>query len=241
MSNNTHYLGLVSTKQCNNIEDVSDGKKTIEGRKVNDKIKSMKKGDTLVFKTSSKNIECEIKKVVIYKSFDEFMKTEDLKKHMPCMKTKKGAIEMYESFNKEKKPMPIEGEFAAIHIKLIRQIFYRGVQEPWFTFIKENKKKIEGRLGRGSFIKMKKGDKIVWIKSTKDKKAKKEMVSSIVQKVEKFKSFEEMIKKTKKLEELLPEVPNKEEALKVYRKYFSEELEKSVGKVVAVHIKLEDK
>ena len=133
-----HKLGFISPKDCDLLDYIVDGKKIIEGRKVNEKIKSMKKGELLVFKTKAKNVECKIEDITIYKSFKEFLEKEKVKDYMPCVKKTEEGKTILESFNKGN---PIEGEYAAIKIKFLRQVFYRGVKEPWFSYIKENKKK----------------------------------------------------------------------------------------------------
>ena len=37
-----------------------------------------------------------------------------------------------------------------------------SVSEPWFSFIKNKKKKIEGRLNKNVFSELKKGDIVIW-------------------------------------------------------------------------------
>ncbi len=103
------------------------------------------------------------------------------------------------------------------------------VKEPWFTFIKEGKKKIEGRLNRGLFQKINKDDIIIWIHG--DKKSKVKITDK-----RKYDSFKEMIE-TEKLDKVLPSINTLDDGVKVYRQYFSEHDEITNG-VVAIEMEL---
>lgn len=223
----TEYrLGFMNPKDCDLLQYIVDGKKTVEGRRLNDKLKLIKPKDILIFKTKTKNVECTVTKVTVYKSFDEFLKKEKVATHMPCVKKVEDAKKIYDSFHKGE----VKGEYIAIGIKFSRQIFYRGVKEPWYTAIKESVKKIEGRLDRGSFSQMKEGDTVFWTNN-------KIPVETKITKIEKFKSFRDMLSKKGYLEICLPGIESVDEGVKVYREYYPDEkIEKELG-VLAIHLK----
>ena len=104
-------------------------------------------------------------------------------------------------------------------------IYTVTVKEPWFSFIKQGEKKIEGRLNRGLFRKINKGDIVVWI--NRDQKVKVRITDKKV-----YKSFREMIEK-EGLDKVLPSIKTIDDGVNVYRQYFSEMDEMSNG-VVAI-------
>ena len=62
-----------------------------------------------------------------------------------------------------------------------------NISEPWFTFINNDKKTVEGRLNKGKFSKIKKGD-IVFFRN------KLGVIMTIVLDVKKYKTFQEYLK-----------------------------------------------
>ena len=120
----------------------------------------------------------------------------------------------YEDFDERK--LKIFSEEKENHVTL---------KEPWFTYIKEGKKTVEGRLNKGLFKHLKKGD-IILFKNGYDK-VKVKMTGKEV-----YPSFEAMLNK-EKLEKVLPNVNSVTEGINVYRQYYTEDMEKQNG-VVAI-------
>ena len=89
----------------------------------------------------------------------------------------------------------------------------KQVQEPWFGYIKSGKKTIEGRLNKGSFQELKKGDIVYW--KNADKIIKTKIIS-----VHHHKDFEKMLK-THRLYNVLPSIRTYKDGVKVYHKFFS--------------------
>jgi ASC-1-like (ASCH) protein len=104
-----------------------------------------------------------------------------------------------------------------------------NVSEPWFTYIKDNKKKIEGRLNKGVFATLKKGD---IIKFTNDDKS----VTVKIKKIVKYNTFEEYLSQ-EGLKRTLPKVLTIKEGCDIYYKYYTKEQEKEF-KILAIYIKL---
>lgn len=108
----------------------------------------------------------------------------------------------------------------------------KNLSEPWFTLIQLGIKKSEGRLNKGSFSKMKKGDIIIFENSELGfNRSYHVKITSI----KKYDTFENFIKK-EKLENCLPGIDTIENGIKVYRKYYSEKDEKD-HKIIALRIR----
>ena len=108
----------------------------------------------------------------------------------------------------------------------------KHVSEPWFSLIKKGVKSVEGRLNKGDFAKMKKGDIVVWM--NKNGKVRTKITS-----VHKYKSFNNYIT-TERLKNTLPD-PNvktiKQGVEDVYLKFYTKQDEKKYG-VLAIRLKV---
>ena len=109
--------------------------------------------------------------------------------------------------------------------------YTKHVSEPWFTFIKDGIKTVEGRLNKGSFAEMKKGDIIVWITSNSKIQVKTKIVA-----IHKYKTFYEYLQK-ERLKNTLPNVNRIKKGESIYYQYYSKEDEKKYG-VLAIRLKL---
>ena len=100
-----------------------------------------------------------------------------------------------------------------------------NVQEPYFSFLKNGQKTIEGRLGKEKWLQLKKDEILIVNKSLKLK----------VIKVTKYKSFEEMLI-FEGIKNVIPDKQSLKDAVNVYYNFYSIEDEKKYG-VVAIKIK----
>lgn len=107
----------------------------------------------------------------------------------------------------------------------------KHVSEPWFSLIKKGVKSVEGRLNKGDFAKMKKGDIVVWIN-------KNDKVRTKITSVHKYKSFNNYIT-TEKLKNTLPEpnVKTIKQGVDVYLKFYTKQDETKYG-VLAIRLKV---
>lgn len=118
--------------------------------------------------------------------------------------------------------------FLGIGIKLLKS-FSDHVQEPWFSFIAEGKKIAEGRLNKGKFKEMKKGDVVVWNNDNRK-------VVTYITGNNKYKTFYEMLDQ----EGLCNVLPNKttiEDGVLVYRQWYNKERESIFG-VAAIKLRV---
>lgn len=102
-------------------------------------------------------------------------------------------------------------------------------QKPWFELTRLGIKRIEGRLCRGKFAKIKSGD-FLCIISQDEKSTHKTKVLA----VRRYKNFRDMLRH-ETLEKVLPGVDNLGQGVEIYRKYYSAEDEEKYG-VVAIEI-----
>lgn len=100
-----------------------------------------------------------------------------------------------------------------------------NVQEPYFSFLKDGQKSVEGRLEKGKYLQLKKDEILIINKSLKLK----------IVKITKYKSFEEMLI-FEGIKNVIPDEKNLKDAVNVYRKFYLKEDEKKYG-VIAIKIK----
>jgi ASC-1-like (ASCH) protein len=111
-------------------------------------------------------------------------------------------------------------------------IHKKNLSEPWFTLVQLGIKKSEGRLNKGSFSNMKKGDVILFENSELGfNRSYRVKITSIIS----YDTFRNFIVK-EKLENCLPGIDTIENGIKVYRKYYSEKDEKEF-KIIALRLK----
>jgi ASC-1-like (ASCH) protein len=118
---------------------------------------------------------------------------------------------------------------ASLIVKQMTRHLNVNVQEPWFTLISLGLKKVEGRLNKGKFAKMEKGDEIEFVNGDRSVIA---TITSIVE----YPSFYRYLR-TEGLSRCLPGVKTLREGVNVYYKYFTKEQEKEHG-ILAVRIKV---
>ena len=112
-------------------------------------------------------------------------------------------------------------------------IFKKNLSEPWFTLIKLGLKKCEGRLNKGDFSKMKKGDIILFENNDFSfSRSFKVRITSL----HKYESFKDYLNK-ETLEKTLPGIDNIKNGLKIYYKYYSKDDEIKY-KIIAIRIKV---
>lgn len=99
-----------------------------------------------------------------------------------------------------------------------------NVQEPYLSFILNRQKTVEGRLNKGKFAKIEKGDVLVLENN------KFEIIEN-----KKYNSFREMII-SEGIENVVPDKENIDEAVDVYYKFYIKEQEKEFG-VCAIKIR----
>ena len=123
-------------------------------------------------------------------------------------------------------------------------VYEKGVQEPWFSLIKNGLKSVEGRLNKGDFANMKPGDIVTWTNNLKIKKNGKEIqkcrkVKTVITAIANYTSFYNMIK-TERIKNTLPipEIKTVQQGVdNVYYKFYSPKDEKEKG-VKAIRVKV---
>lgn len=103
--------------------------------------------------------------------------------------------------------------------------------EPYFSFLKDGRKTIEGRLRRGEYTNLKTGDHIIVQNDTKI-----DSVEVIVQDVRRYPNFQAMLQ-TEELAKILPNISSVDEASRVYNQFYTAKDEIQFG-VIAIEVSL---
>jgi len=98
--------------------------------------------------------------------------------------------------------------------------------EPYFLFLKNGQKTIEGRIKKGLYREIAVGDHIVVF--NKDETDKVEV---LVKRIKNYSSFKEMLE-TEPFKKILPDVDYVEQGIEVYKQFYDSEQEKQFGVVV---------
>jgi len=106
-----------------------------------------------------------------------------------------------------------------------------NVSEPWFSLMKNKKKRIEGRLNKGVFSSLEKGEIIKFVNGSDKQVSFKAKIKKIV----KYNTFEEYLSQ-EGLKRTLPKVLTIEEGCNIYYKYYTREQEREY-KILAIYIK----
>ena len=107
--------------------------------------------------------------------------------------------------------------------------YHNHRMEPYFTFVKNGQKTIEGRLKKGWYRDVMPGDHaIVYNKDESDS------VEVTVKAVRTYNSVREMLEQ-EPLNKLLPDIKTVEQGISVYKKFYTDEQQKKFG-VVAIEV-----
>ncbi len=104
-----------------------------------------------------------------------------------------------------------------------------NVKEPYYSFIVKGQKTVEGRLNKGKFASIQKGDIIVLAPDNIEFKIIKKNI---------YKSFKEMIE-SEGVKNVIPDKTDIKEAADVYYKFYTKNQEEEFG-VAAIKIKRAD-
>lgn len=107
-------------------------------------------------------------------------------------------------------------------------IYTKQVDDPWFRFIQQGRKKVEGRLNKGDFCNMKHGDIIQWYNNNNNNNNKDTIISTKIVRITYYKTFEEYLQK-EGLENTLPEITSIIQGLDIYYQYYTREKEIHYG------------
>lgn len=101
--------------------------------------------------------------------------------------------------------------------------------EPYFTFVKNGQKTIEGRLKKGEYANLKVGDHIVVQNDDET-----DSVEVEVKDVRPYPTFESMLN-SEDLKQVLPDIETVAQAVQVYRQFYAPEQEQEFG-VIAIEV-----
>jgi ASC-1-like (ASCH) protein len=111
--------------------------------------------------------------------------------------------------------------------------YKKNLSEPWFSLIKLGIKKYEGRLNKGDFAKMNKGDILIFenndfgfLRSFRCR----------IKNTKKFDTFQQFLQ-TKTLKKCLPGIDTIDNGVKVYYKYYTKHDEEKY-KIISIRMKV---
>ena len=90
-----HILPIKNHKKCPTFDYIKDGIKTVEGRKNSLKYQKYNVGDLLEFVYNNEKVLTIINNINKYEYLEDYLKKETLKRTLPCVKTIKEGIEIY--------------------------------------------------------------------------------------------------------------------------------------------------
>lgn len=111
--------------------------------------------------------------------------------------------------------------------------YIKHLSEPWFSLIKLKIKKCEGRLRKGDFTKINKGD---YIKFENNDFGFLRSFYVKITSIHYYDSFKDFLI-VEKLEKCLPSIETIEEGLQIYHKYYNK-IEEDKYKVIAFRFKV---
>jgi ASC-1-like (ASCH) protein len=111
--------------------------------------------------------------------------------------------------------------------------YEKNCSEPWFSLIAIGEKPVEGRLRKGDWANMNRGDHIIF---TNDDFGISRKFKVLITSIRKYDTFEDYLN-AETLELCLPTIQNNEDGIKIYRQWFNEADELTYG-VVAIRVKV---
>ena len=111
--------------------------------------------------------------------------------------------------------------------------YTKHLSEPWFSLIKLGIKKCEGRLKKGDFSEIKKGD---YIKFENNDFGFERNFRVKITSIHKYNTFSEYLEK-EKLEKCLPGIDTIEQGVSIYYKYYKKDDEDKY-KIIAIRLKV---
>ena len=110
------------------------------------------------------------------------------------------------------------------------KVYYNHRQEPYFTFLKNGQKTVEGRLQKGWYANVEPGDHIIVQSEDEADRFETEVIA-----VRKYNSIEEMLTK-EDIKKMLPDKNTIEEGVEVYQRFYTKDQEKEFG-AVAIEVR----
>lgn len=107
--------------------------------------------------------------------------------------------------------------------------YHNHRSEPYFTFLKNGQKTIEGRIRKGWYRNVQSGDEIVVYNDEET-----DSIETIVKRVTKYQSIKNMLTH-EPINKLLPDVETVDQGIKVYRRFYTSQQERQFG-VVAIEV-----
>jgi ASC-1-like (ASCH) protein len=93
------------------LDHLISGKKTVEGRPYSKKYHNVKRGNTIILKHKNKKHNSIVKSVKRYKTLEDYLKGEGLKKTLPGVTNFDDAIKIYNRWSSPTRRSQLESKF----------------------------------------------------------------------------------------------------------------------------------
>ena len=117
-----HILSIQNPEKCPTFDYIKDGIKTVEGRKNSLKYQKYNVGDLLEFVHNNEKVLTIINNINKYETVEDYLRKETLKRALPCVKTIKDGVEVYNLWtsNEERENLRIKYGFGFLGIGLTK-------------------------------------------------------------------------------------------------------------------------
>lgn len=111
-----------------------------------------------------------------------------------------------------------------------KMIYHNHRTEPYFTFVKNGQKTIEGRIAKDKYKNIKVDDRFIVHNDDETDSIEVKVIG-----IRKYPSIKELLEH-EDLQKILPNAKNINEGLEIYKKFYTEKQQKEFG-VIAIEIK----
>jgi len=244
---NVHLISFKQPEGCPLYEQIMEGNKTVEGRKNSPLYQKIQVGDTMLLSNRSRGIlECKVTYIHLYDDVSEYIAGEGIDavfgnptKCRNITNVQEG-LKIYDEFVNEQQIIDLKKRFGqgfmGIGIKFLHEYkrYFKTLNEPWFSAIRDGLKIAEGRLDEDeSWVKtLKPYDMIEFtrVPPENDTNKVRSKIEVIVTDIKRYKSFTDLFDDVG-LDKVLPGKTTYEDGVAVYRQWYSAEKEKKFGVV----------
>ena len=232
----THRFSFYDPPNCPLYQAIIDGTKTVEGRKNSEQYQKVKQDDTIMFDYKKRGmLVCKVTYVNKYADVKSYLEGESLSAALPCVDTIDDGIRTYEKFVPKDEIDRLNKRygygFLGIGIKFLyeRKRYEIHISEPGFSYIVSGKKIAEGRPNKSLFAKFKPKD-ILTIFNKQLQQSFEFEITEILH----YDTFKEMLTDLG-VDNVLPGITTIEDGINVYRRWYSEDIEREFG-VIAIKL-----
>ena len=222
-----HILKFKDPPNCPIFKAIQNGEKVVEGRKNSSSYSKIQVDDFIYLDDKKGILCCKVTYINKYSDVKEYLQKEEVKNALPCVDSIEDGIKIYESFVSKEEINNLKDKFGfgflGIGIKFLAQVnkYFIPTKNPWFDYIVDRKKMVEGRLAVEKFKKIKKYDLVYFVKGNLK-------VLVMVKNVLKYNTILDMLK-NEGLNNIFPKIESLDKGVETYKSWYSDEDIKKYG------------